>query len=97
MEIYRVVFETVIQSHLAQYCNADPTFYKNVTQTVPNSQIPDESWYEVKGHETDSPWQQYNQLKKWDRADEQFVRNIRLQKLVSAPSWEEIPDPHAGS
>jgi hypothetical protein len=90
MDIYRVLFETVSQSALYKYCNANPTFYKNVTQTVPNSQIPDEDWYEVKGHETDNPWQQYNQLKKWDRADEQFVRNIRLEKLVSEPRWEEI-------
>jgi hypothetical protein len=58
-EIYRVLFETVHTSALRKYCNADPVMFRNTTQTVPNSQIPDEDWHPVEGRATDSPWQQY--------------------------------------
>ena len=88
MTIYRVRFETVAQGALRKYCNADPVFYKNTTQLVPNSQIPDEDWYEVTGHETDDPWQQFNQLVAWETEDREFIRNVRLEQLVSEPKWE---------
>lgn len=90
--IYRVLFETVNQSALRKYCNADPVMFKNTTQTVPNSQIPDEDWHEVTGRETDNPWQQYNQLRQWEAADEQFVRNVRLERMAGEPRWEAVPD-----
>jgi hypothetical protein len=90
MTTYRVRFETVSQSALRKYCNADPVYYSNVTQTVPNSQIPDEDWHEVIGHETGDPWQQYSQLVAWETADEQFIRNVRLERLVSEPQWETV-------
>lgn len=92
LEIYRVRFEVVGQQALRKYSNADPLLYKNTTQTVPNSQIPDEDWHEVTGHETDNPWQQYNQLRAWEAADREFVRNVRLEKLVSEPRWEAVND-----
>jgi hypothetical protein len=95
VNIYRVRFETVGQGALRKYCNADPVMYKNVTQTVPNSQIPDEDWHEVTGHETDNPWQQYNQLRAWDAADKEFIRNVRLEKLVSDPEWEPVTEAEA--
>lgn len=90
MTIFRVRFETVAQGALRKYCNADPVLYKNVTQTVPNSQIPDEDWHEVTGHETDNPWQQYNQLVAWETQDREFIRNVRLEQLVSEPKWELV-------
>lgn len=92
LEIYRVRFETVSQQALRKYSNADPLMYKNTTQTVPNSQIPDEDWHEVTGHETDNPWAQYNQLRKWDAEDREFIRNVRLERLVSGPGWEAVDD-----
>lgn len=92
LEIYRVRFETVYSDALRKYSNADPAMYKNTTQTVPNSQIPDEDWHEVTGHETDNPWQQYNQLRAWEAADKEFVRNVRLEKLASEPKWEPVND-----
>jgi hypothetical protein len=92
LEIYRVRFEVVGQQALRKYSNADPLLYKNTTQTVPNSQIPDEDWHEVTGHETDNPWQQYNQLRKWESEDTGFVRNVRLEKLASEPKWEAVDD-----
>jgi hypothetical protein len=92
VDIYRVRFEAVGQSALRKYCNADPAMFKNTTQTVPNSQIPDEDWHEVTGHETDNPWQQYNQLRKWESEDREFVRKVRLEQLVSGPQWELVND-----
>ncbi len=89
-EIYRVLFEVVSQSALRKYSNADPVMYKNTTQTVPNSQIPDEDWHEVEGRATDNPWQQYNQLRKWEAEDREFVRNVRLQRMISQPEWAEV-------
>lgn len=91
-EIYRVVFETVHTHRLAEFCDCDPATHhsRDVHQIVPNSQIPDDAWYEVKGRETDSPWQQYDQLRQWSAEDRQFVRNIRLEKLASPPVWEPV-------
>lgn len=89
--IYRIRFETVHQSALKKYCNADPAFYKNVTQIVPNSLIPDEDWYEVLSHETDDPWQQYHQLQVWEAEDREFIRNVRLEHRVTEPKWEPVP------
>lgn len=94
LEIYRVRFEAVSQQALRKYSNADPLMYKNTTQTVPNSQIPDEDWHEVTGHETDNPWQQYNQLRQWADADREFIRNVRLERLASEPRWEAVNDRH---
>jgi hypothetical protein len=90
-EIYRVLFETVNQSALSKYCNADPVMFKNTTQMVPNSLIPDEDWHPVEGRATDNPWQQYNQLRLWEAEDREFIRNVRLQKMTSEPQWEEMP------
>ena len=92
LEIYRVRFEVVGQQALKKYSNADPLLYKHTKQTVPNSQSPDEDWHEVTGHETDNPWDQYNNLKKWADEDREFVRNVRLEKLASEPRWEPVDD-----
>lgn len=45
--MYRLSWESVRLNALWKYSNADPTFYKNTTQIVPNSQIPDEDWHPV--------------------------------------------------
>jgi hypothetical protein len=90
-ELYRLTFEIVSQTHLHLYCNGDPMFYKNVTQTVPNSEIPDEHWQEV-SKEDSNPWQQYNALRQWAGEDRGFVRNVRLEKQVSMPEWEPVEE-----
>lgn len=54
MTVYRISFETVKQSRLRNYCNADPAFYKNTSQVIPNSQVPDEDWHFIT-RETDDP------------------------------------------
>ncbi len=88
MEYYKIVFETVHLNHLHLYCNADPRWYTHTTQTVPNSQIPDEHWYKVERESTQgSILSQYNTLKEWEAADKEFVRNIHIFKLVSDPVW----------
>lgn len=92
-EFYRLSFEAVAQGVLRLYCNADPILYKNVTQTVPNSQIPDEHWQPV-SRETSDPWQQYHALKKHEETDLGFVRNVRLERQASRRAWEPF-DPDA--
>lgn len=89
MPKFRLSFEVVSATNLWKYCDADPTFYKNVTQLIPNSQIPDEDWYKIE-KETDNPWEQYNNLRKWDRENREFVRNVVLEKLVGEPKYEVI-------
>lgn len=88
-DTYKLSFQTVKQGELYKYCNANPYFYKNVTQTVPNSQIPDEDWHTVT-KETDNPWDQARRLKIWADSDKEFVRNIKLEKMISEPQWEEV-------
>lgn len=88
-EFYRLSWEMVHQRSLHLFCNADPLYYKNVTQTVPNSQIPDEHWHPM-SKETGDPWQQYNTLRAWAEADKEFVRNVRLERQVSEPRWEPV-------
>ena len=94
MSDYKLQWEMVRISNLHKYSNADPMFYKNTTQTVPNSQIPDEDWnltiVEFDEDQLESRTEQYNNLKQWADADEQFVRNVKLYKLAGEPQWEEI-------
>lgn len=95
-DLYRISWEMVPLSHLWRYSNADPAYYKNTTQTVPNSQIPDEHWYPV-SRETTNPWSQYGTLKRWADADEQFVRNVRLERAVQAErEWVPVDNPNEG-
>ena len=86
---YRILFETVWSGNLKKYMNADPAFYSHVTQTVPNSQIPDEDWHEVI-KETDNPWQQFSTLSLWAAQDKEFIRNVRLERLVRQPEWQPV-------
>lgn len=90
MTTYRIRWEAVDLRHLARYSNADPMFYENTTQIVPNSRIPDEHWHPV-SRETDDPWDQYGQLREWADADTGFVRNVVLEEQVSEPQWRELP------
>ena len=90
-EKYRITWEMVNQAALPKYFNADPRFYSNATQIIPNSRIPDEDWHEIR-RETTDPWDQYRQLKAWADAGEQFVRNVRLEKATTEPVWVPVTD-----
>lgn len=90
-DVYRITWEMVSQGVLHKYLNADPMFYSNTTQTVPNSQIPDEDWLPI-SKESTSPWDQYRQLRAWAAADQQFVRNVRLERCASEPVWVPVED-----
>ena len=94
MKGYRLLFETVLQHRLVRYMNADPWYFSNVSQTVANSQVPDEDWYQVI-NETDDPWDQFWTLRKWAAEDAHFVRNVRLERLVVQPEWAEVSDADA--
>ena len=90
-EHYKLTWEMVAVTKLGKYSNADPMVYAHTTQTVPNSQIPDEDWHEKSVEFIgDERLDQYRQLKEWADADEQFVRNVRLHRLVGEPRWEEV-------
>lgn len=92
--IYRVVFETVYQDRLAEFMNADPATHSNTSQVVRNSAIPEDAWYEVTGRATDNPWGQFYTLQKWEREDKEFVRKVRLERLVmDNPVWEHYERP----
>jgi hypothetical protein len=82
VDIYRIIFETV---NLARYPEVEK---------LPNSQVPDRYWHEVTTNATDSPWSQYYTLRKWHREDKNFVRNIRLERMVSEPVWESFEPQH---
>jgi hypothetical protein len=87
---YRIRFEAVKLTCLSKYMDADPYLYDNATQIVPNSQIPDEDWYEIITPLTDNPWSQYRTLKEWNAKDCEFVRNVKLERWISEPQWELI-------
>lgn len=89
MTTYRISWESVLLDKLHLYADADPALYKNTRQVVPNSAIPDEHWQPV-SRETDNPWQQYDTLKRWADADTGYVRNVRLEQMVSEPKWREV-------
>jgi len=88
-DLYRLSWEMVRPSRTWAYSNADPTYYKNTTQVVPNSEIPDEDWRPI-SKETDNPWAQYDTLKLWADSDFGFVRNVRLERMVGEPRWEPV-------
>lgn len=86
---YRLSWEMVAPQLMHKYCNADPMMYKNVTQVVPNSQIPDEDWHRVENESSD-PWDQYNTLKRWAEEGAEPIRNVKLERQISEPRWEEV-------
>lgn len=88
-DTYRISWEMVSITYLGLYSDADPRMYSNTTQTVPNSQIPDEHWHPV-SRETSDPWSQYDQLRKWAEADTGFVRKVILEQAASAPTWVRV-------
>lgn len=90
-----MTWEMVGPSKLHKYSNADPMFFKNTTQTVPNSQIPDEDWKPVSVEFDELEYEQrrkdqFEVLKEWEQNDENFVRNVKLYKMPGEPDWEEI-------
>jgi hypothetical protein len=90
--LYRLSWEMVDLSKLGLYSNADPALYKNTTQVVPNSEIPDEHWHPVQRQDA-QPWEQYRTLKGWADADTGFVRNVQLELRVDEPRWQALDDP----
>ena len=97
MATYRIRFEGVKTSSLRRYMSADPRLHTDAVQTIPNSRIPDAEWFRVDTLPDDDPWGQYEQLKGWEDADRGFVRNVRLDKLITRNpyTWTEIPNPRA--
>lgn len=87
--MYRIVWEMVDLRQLVRYSSADPSLYKKTKQTVPNSLIPDDHWHVVT-RETDDPWDQYATLKEWSDGDREFVRNVRVEKMTTSPSWKAV-------
>lgn len=97
MTTYRLMFQGVKTSSLLRYMSGDPRHDQDAYQTVPNSQIPEPDWYTVATLPNDDPWGQHEQLKAWADNDRGFVRNIRLEKLITRNpyTWAEIPNPQA--
>lgn len=89
--MYRLSWEMVSVVHLARFCSHDPTFYQYAQQIVPNSKIPDEYWRKV-DRTTDDPWQQYRQLQRWEKADKEFVRNVKLEVAQNELIWLPVED-----
>jgi hypothetical protein len=88
-DLYRLSWEMVKQSDLRLFSNADPRYYSNTTQIVPNSEIPDEHWDSISTESAD-PWDQYKTLCEWATEDREFVRNVKLEKRLDEPTWEEV-------
>jgi len=86
----KLTWEMVNQSAMHKYCNADPRVYDNVTQIVPNDQIPDEDWHVVE-RESDLAdlEEQYRTLKRWSETGDEPIRNVRLYRSEE-PQWVEI-------
>lgn len=58
-----------------------------------NSQIPERHWSPTPTVVmTHDPWDQYRQLKAWEKNDTGMVRNVKLERTVmpSKPTWEVI-------
>jgi hypothetical protein len=87
---YRVHWEGVGTSRLHLYMNADPMSCTNCRQNVPNSSIPEADWHPVHSMTTADPWEQYDQLKRWELNGYGFVRNVRLTREIHPAQWVEV-------
>jgi hypothetical protein len=88
---YRLVFEIVDTNELHRYANADPRYYSNTTQMVPNSEIPNEHWRQVdrESDDIEDLRDQYDKLKEWHDGDEGYVRNPRIEQMPTG-EWTEV-------
>jgi hypothetical protein len=92
-KIYRLSWEMVKQGSLHKYCDANPVFYKNTTQLVPNAEIPDDEWeLIVKAPETE-PFGQFNNLCASENSGFGFIRNVKLEtgSIAEFVATGEIP------
>lgn len=53
--------------------------------------IPESLWYRVQT-EREDPWDQYRTLKGWAETKEQPIRNVKLERRIDEPQWEEVTD-----
>lgn len=59
--------------------------------------LTDQQWDALPWHpvvnetDDDSCLDQYRQLKEWAETHEQPIRNVKLERQVSQPAWEEVP------
>jgi hypothetical protein len=76
---------------LHKYCNADPRYYSNTRQVVPNSQVDERDWHLIsKQVETlEEVRTQYETLLQWAKEDREFVRNVKLYE-AGEPVWREV-------
>lgn len=58
-----------------------------ISWDMPNVFNPE--WHTVTS-ETDDPWDQYNQLKEWERTGEEPIRNVKLEK--STVVWKPLDE-----
>lgn len=91
MAMYRLEWQHVATKRLYKYYNADPMYYSNAKQMVPNSQVDEEDWITItkEANAIEMLQGQYEKLKEWSEADEEFVRNVKLYE-AEEPRWREV-------
>lgn len=91
--MYRIAWQGVKNMKLVKYMDADPHYYKNINQTVPNSSVDEEDWHDVLGMEAEDIGDlldQFNKLREWEELDFGFVRRVRIEHLPD-PKWLTVP------
>lgn len=83
-KIYKLEFESV-----SVFTLIGSPYYRGEEPCVKASEVPDKDWVRS-SRETDSPWQQYNQLKQWVKDGTQLIRNVKLYEMISEPQWKLI-------
>ena len=84
-QIYKIEFEVV------PALGKGSRFYYGDDPICKPEFVPDEFWAK-ESRETDDPWDQYHNLRKWQETGEQLIRNVKLYKMKANPEWEPIEE-----
>jgi hypothetical protein len=86
---WRLDFEIVKHGEMWRYSDADPRTHAGTTQTIPNSQIPDEHWTPLTTPA--GTLDQFHQLCRWAAKDREFVRKPMLYcRPIQPEAWVNV-------
>lgn len=79
-KVYKLTFEVVTDPQMSYF------FKRNKLRC---SEVEESYWRKVEKEDM-NPWQQFNQLKEWEKSNEEPIRNVHLFESQRVDNWIDI-------